>query len=112
MRTLYVTDLDGTLMRDDKIISNEIVDILNRLLSQGMFLTYATARLLSSASGITRNISFNLPSLSATEQSLPILSPREKSRFQSLEKNYSTFDGLWLISPSPVSRPLILARMK
>lgn len=48
-------------MRDDKIISNEIVDILNRLLSQGMFLTYATARLLSSASGITRNISFNLP---------------------------------------------------
>lgn len=61
MKTLYVTDLDGTLMRDDKIISNESVAILNRLLSEGIFLTYATARSLSSAAEITRNISFNLP---------------------------------------------------
>ena len=61
MKTLYVTDLDGTLMRDDKTISNESVAILNRLLSQGIFLTYATARSLSSASEITKNISFHLP---------------------------------------------------
>ena len=61
MRTLYVTDLDGTLMRDDKTISNESVAILNRLFSQGIFLTYATARSLSSASEITKSISFNLP---------------------------------------------------
>lgn len=61
MKTLYVTDLDGTLMRDDKIISDESVAILNRLLSQGIFLTYATARSLDSASEITKNISFNLP---------------------------------------------------
>lgn len=61
MKTLYVTDLDGTLMRDDKIISNESIDILNRLIDQGIFLTYATARSLSSASDITRNISFHLP---------------------------------------------------
>ena len=61
MKTLYVTDLDGTLMRDDKIISNESVAILNRLLAQGIFLTYATARSLNSASQITKDISFNLP---------------------------------------------------
>ena len=61
MKTLYVTDLDGTLMRDDKIISNESVAILNRLLSQGILLTYATARSLSSATRITGNIYFNLP---------------------------------------------------
>lgn len=61
MKTLYVTDLDGTLMRDDKIVSNKSVAILNRLIAQGIFLTYATARSLSSASEITRNISFNLP---------------------------------------------------
>ena len=61
MKTLYVTDLDGTLMRDDKIISNESTAILNRLLDQGIFLTYATARSLDSASEITRNISFHLP---------------------------------------------------
>lgn len=61
MKTLYVTDLDGTLMRDDKIISNESVAILNSLLDRGIFLTYATARSLASASKIVRNISFNLP---------------------------------------------------
>lgn len=51
-----MTDLDGTLMRDDKTISNESVVILNRLFSQGIFLTYATARSLSSASEITKSI--------------------------------------------------------
>lgn len=61
MKTLYVTDLDGTLMRDDKIISNESAVILNRLLAQGIYLTYATARSLNSASEITKNISFHLP---------------------------------------------------
>jgi len=60
-KTLYVTDLDGTLMRDDKIISDVSVAILNHLLSQGICLTYATARSLHSASKITREISFHLP---------------------------------------------------
>lgn len=61
MKTLFVTDLDGTLMRNDKTISKESSAILNRLLSQGIFLTYATARSLSSASKITGNIAFQLP---------------------------------------------------
>ncbi len=61
IKTLYVTDLDGTLMRDDKMISDVSVAILNRLLSNGICLTYATARSLHSASKITREISFNLP---------------------------------------------------
>lgn len=34
-RTLYVTDLDGTLMRGDKTISAFTVDTLNRLIDQG-----------------------------------------------------------------------------
>ncbi len=61
MKTLYVTDLDGTLMRDDKTISDVSVGILNCLLSQGICLTYATARLLNSASKITKDTSFYLP---------------------------------------------------
>lgn len=61
MKTLYVTDLDGTLMRDDKTISNESVAILNRLLARDICFTYATARSLSSASEITKDISLKLP---------------------------------------------------
>jgi len=34
MKTLYIIDLAGTLMRDDKTISEESVAILSHLLSQ------------------------------------------------------------------------------
>lgn len=44
MKILHITDLDGTLMRDNKIISNESVAILNRLLSQGISLTNVLLR--------------------------------------------------------------------
>lgn len=60
-RTLYVTDLDGTLMRDDKSISGTTAAIINKLIDQGMLITYATARSKKSASVITRDIHFKIP---------------------------------------------------
>ncbi len=63
MKTLYVTDLDGTLMKDDKTISNKSVAILNHLIAQGTYITYATARSITSASRITKNIAFELPAI-------------------------------------------------
>lgn len=80
MKTLYVTDLDGTLMRDDKIISNESATILNRLLAQGIFLTYATARSLESASKITGNISFHLPVI--TKNGTILADPQSKKEIE------------------------------
>ncbi|MBE6779302.1 MAG: NUDIX domain-containing protein [Ruminococcaceae bacterium] len=43
-RTLYVTDLDGTLLQDDSTLSDYTVDTFNRLISRGMMLSVATAR--------------------------------------------------------------------
>ena len=60
-KTLYVTDLDGTLMRDDKTISPETIRILNAFIDQGMLFTCATARSANSACKITRDIRFPLP---------------------------------------------------
>ena len=40
MKTLYVTDLDGTLMRNDMTISEESVGMLNQLIDKGVFITY------------------------------------------------------------------------
>ena len=59
-KTLYVTDLDGTLMRDDKTISAETIHILNDYIGKGMLFTCATARSVSSASRITSDIRFQL----------------------------------------------------
>ena len=40
MKTLYVTDLDGTLMRNDMMIFEESVGMLNQLIDKGVFITY------------------------------------------------------------------------
>lgn len=61
MKTLYVTDLDGTLMRNDVTISAESVRILNQLIDKGVLITYATARSFHSAYDITKDIHFKIP---------------------------------------------------
>ncbi|MBQ4612403.1 MAG: HAD hydrolase family protein [Clostridia bacterium] len=43
-RTLYVTDLDGTLLRDDGSLSDYTVETINRLIARGMQISAATAR--------------------------------------------------------------------
>ena len=48
--TLYATDLDGTLLRSDKSISDESAELLNQLTDRGVLFTFATARSYSSAS--------------------------------------------------------------
>ena len=61
LKPLYVTDLDGTLMRSDKTISAQSVETINRLIASGVCFTVATARTIRSASGIIREIGFRLP---------------------------------------------------
>ena len=60
-KTLYVTDLDGTLMHNDKSLSTFTIDTLNQSIDRGMLITYATARTFQSAWEITKDIHFNLP---------------------------------------------------
>ena len=44
MRTLYVSDLDGTLLRPEGKLSLKTINIINRLLDEGLYFTAATAR--------------------------------------------------------------------
>ncbi|MGI6004906.1 MAG: HAD family hydrolase [Christensenellales bacterium] len=61
MKTLYVTDLDGTLLNDRIQVSKRSVRIINRLVSRGMLFTYATARSLASAEKVTAKLDIRLP---------------------------------------------------
>lgn len=61
MKTLYVTDLDGTLLNARDSISPYSIDIINRLVERGMLFTYATARSLSSAAVVARGLSARIP---------------------------------------------------
>lgn len=60
-RTLYVTDLDGTLLNTKDQISKYSRSVLNDLVEQGMLFTYATARSLSSALVVTEGLTTKIP---------------------------------------------------
>ncbi len=61
MKTLFVSDLDGTLMRSDKTLSEKTINTLNRLVEKGILFTYATARSIQSAMEITGKLKLKLP---------------------------------------------------
>lgn len=60
-RTLYVTDLDGTLLNKDKKVSASSAAIINRLVDKGMLFSYATARSVYTGSVVTENVNFCCP---------------------------------------------------
>lgn len=60
-KTLYVSDLDGTLLNSRERINPESIRIINELTDQGMLFTYATARSLISASVVTQGLSVRVP---------------------------------------------------
>jgi len=61
MRTLYVSDLDGTLLNNKAKLSNNAITDLNALINQGLNFTYATGRSWTSASRVMESINLNLP---------------------------------------------------
>ena len=61
--TLYVTDLDGTLLRRDATLSPYTISTINRLTEQGLAFTYATARSIESARPIAGELNLRLPAI-------------------------------------------------
>ncbi len=61
MRTLYVSDLDGTLLNSKDKVSRYSCETINRLVEEGMLFTYATARSLVSASVVTKGLTTRIP---------------------------------------------------
>lgn len=61
MSTLYVTDLDGTLLNSSDQISQYSMETVNGLVARGMQFTYATARSLVSASVVAKGLSATIP---------------------------------------------------
>ena len=59
--TLYVSDLDGTLLNSQGEISSYSLKVINELIEQGMKFTYATARSLVSASKAVKGLSLHIP---------------------------------------------------
>lgn len=61
MKTLYVTDLDGTLLRSDERTSDFTNDTINALVSRGLIFSYATARSYQTAHKVTKGLRADFP---------------------------------------------------
>lgn len=61
MKILYVSDLDGTLLRSDETTSEYTNHKLNKLTRQGMLFSYATARSLVTAQKVTKGLDARIP---------------------------------------------------
>ena len=61
MRTLYVSDLDGTLLQSNEQMSEYTNNTINTLVSKGMLFSYATARSLITAKKVTKGLSAKIP---------------------------------------------------
>lgn len=61
LKTLYVSDLDGTLLDPSPKITPRTAETLNSLIAKGMEFTFATARSIYSAVPITSALDINVP---------------------------------------------------
>lgn len=61
MRILYISDLDGTLLRSDAKTSAYTNHVINELVSKGMLFSYATARSYHTATAVTRGLNAAIP---------------------------------------------------
>jgi len=61
LKTLYISDLDGTLLHSDALPSEHTVETVNFLVEKGYNITFATARSISSAAEILPDFRLKLP---------------------------------------------------
>lgn len=80
MSTLFVSDLDGTLLQPDARLSATTVEILNKELSRGTLFTVATARTPATVAPILRDVEMRLPAIVMTGAALWNSATRQYSR--------------------------------
>ncbi|MHA1518996.1 MAG: HAD family hydrolase [Promethearchaeota archaeon] len=79
--TLYISDLDGTLMDGNQQIPPESVEIINQFIAEGNLFSIATARAFESSYPKIKNLNLNLPII--CHNGTFIYDPQQKSPIKS-----------------------------
>lgn len=61
MKSLYISDLDGTLLNKSIELSKQTVDTLNELINKGLHFTVATARTAATVVKLLEPLNINIP---------------------------------------------------
>lgn len=60
-RTLYVSDLDGTLLQSNETTSEYTNKVINKMTEQGLMFSYATARSIYTSKKVTKGLNAKIP---------------------------------------------------
>ena len=100
-KVLFVSDLDGTLMRSDISLSDFTVLTINGLVENGLNFTYATARSVESARPIAGELNLKLPVITRNGA---VLADNNTGRH--IEKSVFTSDEVQLLKDMLEELPL------
>lgn len=87
MKTLYISDLDGTLLNENALISKETEIGLNRLIEKGLLFTVATARTHATVAKMLKNIKLSVPAILMNGVAIFDLNTKKYVSVQSISKN-------------------------
>jgi Cof subfamily protein (haloacid dehalogenase superfamily) len=92
INTLFVTDLDGTLLNDNAELSQNSYKILQELISKGVNFTVATGRTLDNTIAVLDDLSFNLPII--TDNGTFVYDTNEKKFLQQQSFNIEDVESI------------------
>lgn len=87
MKTLYITDLDGTLLTPNAVLSDETITILNKLMEQGLEFTCATARTPATVRHILKPLNITVPAIMMNGVLIYDLANEKYEKVEYLEEN-------------------------
>lgn len=87
MKTLYISDLDGTLLNEKAEISDLSAGLLNEVISAGGYFSAATARTAATALIITKNVNINVPVILMNGVCIYDISKNEYVKTESIRKD-------------------------
>lgn len=89
MKKLFISDLDGTLLNSQGLISGKSISVLNSLIKQGMNFTVATARTAVSAVKIISDVNINVPCIFMNGVSIYDINKKEYLKNEYIDVNDS-----------------------
>ena len=93
-RTLYISDLDGTLLDSNSIVTSHSIENINHLLQKVMLFTIATARTPATV----------VPLLKQLQLDLPVVLMNGAVLYDIRNKHYIQTNGLPMTRPSVTSQ--------
>jgi len=88
MKTLYISDLDGTLLTPNATLSNGTIVTMNKLLAEGLEFTCATARTPASVSYILAPLDIKVPAIMMNGVIIYNLDSKRYEKVEYLEEKY------------------------